>query len=364
MSPSVSTNTPVNKGQYEFEPEERIRRFNDLMSHGWEEGYREYRRLWDELPAKAIVRDYPLLVDLELLSRCNLKCPMCPTVTDEYHQKRINPFKMGVMDVGLAKKIIDQVAGKIYSLRLSWIGEPTLHPKFIEIIRYAKNRGIPEICFLTNGTKLKLDFFKEMVEAGADWITVSIDGMGETYNKIRHPLKFDDTLKKIIDIKKYKDENGLIKPVIKIQGIWPAIKEDPEGYYNTFSPYVDLIAFNPLIDYLHKDSDIVYENSFYCPQHYQRIVIGANGKVSMCSSDDFIDEPVGDANVQTVHEIWHGEIFNKMRAQHKKVDGFKEISPCSRCFYPRKMELGEEITVNERRVEVMQYVNRSQIVGT
>ena len=364
MSKTESTKTPVNKGQYEFEPQERIDRFHKLMSYGWENEYKEYRRLWNELPAKSVVRDYPLLVDLELLSRCNLKCPMCPTVTDEYHQKRINPFKMGVMSTDLAKKIIDQVAGKIYSLRLSWIGEPTLHPKFIDIIEYAKTKGIPEICFLTNGTKLKLDFFKRMTDAGADWITISIDGMGETYNKIRHPLKFDETLQKIKDIKKYKEDNSLIKPVIKIQGIWPAIKEDPQGYYNTFSPYVDLIAFNPLIDYLHNDNEIVYEDNFYCPQHYQRLVIGANGKVAMCSSDDFIDEPVGDANVQSVYEIWHGEKLNKMRTQHKKLDGFKKISPCARCFYPRKMELGEVVSVNDRRVEVMQYINRAQVIGT
>ena len=33
---------------------------------------------------KQIIGDYPLLVDLETVSRCNLKCPMCPTVTDEF----------------------------------------------------------------------------------------------------------------------------------------------------------------------------------------------------------------------------------------------------------------------------------------
>ena len=86
--------------------------------------------------------------------------------------------------------------------------------------------------------------------------------MGENYNKIRYPLKFDETLQKLKDISNYKKENNLEKPLIKIQGVWPAIREYPEEFYNTFLPVTDLIAFNPLIDYLH-DNEIVYEDSLY-----------------------------------------------------------------------------------------------------
>ena len=50
MKNQTSTNAPVNKGQFEFEPEERIKRFNDLMGHGWEDEYKEYvENMGDEL---------------------------------------------------------------------------------------------------------------------------------------------------------------------------------------------------------------------------------------------------------------------------------------------------------------------------
>ena len=52
------------------------------------------------------------------------KVSMCPTVTKEFVDKRVTPFKRGQTDVELAK-IIDEVAGKIYSLRFSWIGGHT-----------------------------------------------------------------------------------------------------------------------------------------------------------------------------------------------------------------------------------------------
>jgi radical SAM protein with 4Fe4S-binding SPASM domain len=354
---------PINKGHFDLEPPERAKEFSAKLGKGWEKDYAEYRRLWEALPKGMEIRDYPLLVDLEMSSRCNLTCPMCPTVTEDFINKRVKPFKKGSFDYSLAKKIIDEIAGKVFALRLSWVGEPTLNAHFTDVIRYAKDKGIREVSFLTNGTKLTLPYFKKISDAGADWITISIDGMGETYNSIRAPLKFDDTLKKIRDIQEYKKKNGLTKPVIKIQGVWPAVRENPELFYNTFEPITDLIAFNPLIDYLHKDTDIVYEPNFTCPQHYQRLVIGSNGQAAMCSNDDNVDVQVGDAFKQTIHEIWHGEKLNEIRRIHREKDGFKKIPSCARCYYPRKTIADESASVNRRVIYIQNYVNRKQTVG-
>ena len=102
--------TPVNKEHFfNLETAERVNNFKKKISFKWEKEYKDYRTLWEELPTKRIVRDYPLLVDLETVSRCNLKCPMCPTVTQEFEDKRIAPFKKGQINVRLAKKIIDEV---------------------------------------------------------------------------------------------------------------------------------------------------------------------------------------------------------------------------------------------------------------
>lgn len=355
---------PVNKGHFfDLETPDRVAAFYEKLSRGWETDYKEYRRLWEELPKATVLRDYPLLVDLETVSRCNLKCPMCPTITDEFIDKRVKPFKKGQLHYDLIKKVIEEVAGKIYSLRLSWIGEPTLHPRLVDAVRLAKKSGIKEVSFLTNGYRLELEYFIQLAEAGIDLITISIDGMGDVYNSIRAPLKFNETLKKLQDIAEYKRVNNLEKPLIKIQGVWPAIRENPEGFYNTFAPIVDLIAFNPLIDYLHNDKDIVYEDGFACPQHYQRVVIGSNGFAAMCSSDDFMDINIGDIRTQTVHEIWHGEKFKRVREIHSKVDGFKSLKPCKNCFYPRKAAADETAIINGRLVSIENYINRAQEVG-
>lgn len=350
---------PINKGHFDLDTPERTAAFSKKLASGWEKEYEEYRRLWVELAKTRRVRDYPLLVDLELSSKCNLHCPMCYTITEEFLSKVDRKY----MDIGLFKKIIDEIAGKVFAIRLSLRGEATLNKHFIEAIAYAKGKGINEVSTLTHGKKFTGDFLRKAVEAGLDWITISIDGLGETYNRIRHPLTWEDTLSRLKEIKALKEELGVAKPVIKVQGIWPAIRENPTAYYNALEPYTDLIAYNPLIDYLRKDSEIVYEENFACPQLYQRLVVGSDGRVMMCSNDEDTLNVVGDAYTQSIHEIWHGGALNRVRAIHARRDGFKDIPVCRACYYPRKAVPDETAMVNERMVVIENYVNRAQVVG-
>lgn len=353
-------NIPINKGNYSsFETKEREEQFDSYKSEGWETEYFQYRLNWSKFPKERIINEYPLLVDIELASVCNLKCPMCYTITDEFKEK----VNAKLIDFDLFKKIIDEIGGKVPALRLSLRGESTLHPKFIECIKYAKDNGIKEVSTLTNGSKLELDYFKKMVDAGMDWITISVDGLDQEYEKIRKPLKFQDTLKKIKDISEYKKEQNLHKPVIKIQSLWPSIKNNPELFYNTFEPITNLIAFNPLIDYLQQDSDIVYIENFSCPQLYQRLVIGADGSVMMCSNDEENSHIIGNVNDETVYEIWHGDKLNEVRNLHMQEDGYKKLEVCKRCYLPRATESKESSVVNGRKFDILNYINRSQNVG-
>jgi radical SAM protein with 4Fe4S-binding SPASM domain len=351
---------PINKGNYSMDTPERLAEFERKLGGAWPEGYAAYRRAWSQNPADQKVTDYPLLVDLELSSICNLKCPMCYTITEAF-KKNVNVKRM---DFDLFRKVIDEIGGKVPALRLSLRGEATLNKNFAECIRYAKSKGIKEVSTLTHGFKLTVPYFKEIAEAGIDWITISVDGVGETYERIRGPIRFEELLQKIKDIKEYKELNGLERPVIKIQGIWPAIQENPQLYYDTFAPLVDLVAFNPLIDYLGNDTEdtIQYIDGFSCPQQYQRLVIGADGLVMKCSNDEENREVVGDVKKQSVHDIWHGPKMQAVRDMQSEHNGFLKSSVCRKCYLPRKT-IDENIAIDGRDVIVQNYVARSQIIG-
>lgn len=350
---------PINKGNYSMETPQRERLFEAYRSEGWEDGYRDYRFHWTEYAKTQQVSEYPLLVDLELSTLCNLKCPMCYTITEEF-QQQVNPQ---LMDFELVTKVLDEIGGKVPALRLSLRGEPTLHDQFIDAIRCAKKKGIKEVSFLTNGSNLSAEYFAELVNAGADWISISFDGLGNTYERIRKPLKFDQMLAIIKRLSEVKQHLRSHKPVIKIQSIWPAIKADPGAFYETFADYVDLIAFNPLIDYLGKDGEIVYDEDFSCPQIYQRMVIGVDGRVMMCANDEVGAMIVGDARRETIHQIWHGEPLQKIRALHKEVGGFMKNSVCRKCYLPRKVDDSETACIQGRTFQVLNYIRRSQQIG-
>lgn len=339
---------------------ERENLFEQYRGEGWEDEYRAYRKAWVDLARGQQVSDYPLLVDIELASVCNLKCPMCYTISPEFKQK----VNAKLMDFDLYKRLIDEISGHVPAIRLSLRGESFLHKRIIECIRYAKEKGIGEVSSLTNGAKLTGQFLKDVIDAGIDWITVSIDGIGETYEKIRKPIKFQEILDHIKEIDTYKKEHGLHRPVIKVQGIWPAIRENPQAYYDTFAPYADLVAFNPLIDYRFRDEDVIYEDEFSCPQQYQRLVIGADGLVMKCSNDEENQDVIGDVNSQTIHEVWHGEKMQAVREMMKQPKGFMLSKVCRQCYLPRKTNDDEVASIDRREFIIRNYVNRSQQVGS
>lgn len=352
-------NIPINKGNYYLETDERERQFEKFRGEGWEEEYKAYRAAWVKNAKEQIVSEWPLLVDIEIASICNLKCPMCYTITEEFKRK----VHAKLMEDNLFYKIIDEIGGKVPAIRLSLRGEPTLHPHLIEYIRYAKEKRIKEVSFLSNGSKFNDSFIKELIEAGADWITVSIDGVREEYNNIRKPLKFEDTYEKIKNFSEIKKTMDAHRPVIKIQGIWPAVKKNLEEYYNMFEPITDLIAFNPLIDYLDNDTNIVYDEDFSCPQLYQRIIVAADGQVLMCSNDEENMNVIGNANSEKIYDIWHGDNLQKAREIHKNPCGFKDIPVCRKCYLPRKTADNEEAYLNGRKIIIKNYIGRSQNIG-
>lgn len=356
------THTPINKGQFTLEPPEREAEFERNRGFGVEDDYRENRRQWTEFPKQQYIADYPLHVDIELSSVCNLRCPMCYTITEEF-KKKVNAR---LMDYDLFTKIVDEcAAGGVYSIRLSLRGESFLHPRILGCVRYAKQKGIKEVSTLTNGLKFDEEMFKEIMEAGIDWITISFDGLGEVYEQIRRPAKYERAVEKIANYARIKKEAGRVKPVIKVQSILPAIRDDPKAFYDVFAPITDMVSANPLIDYLQKDnkSIILYEEDFSCPQLYQRLVIGADGLVMMCANDEENEQVAGDANKQTIHEIWHGTELQKARLSHKSHRGVEDYSICAKCYLPRKTELAV-LEIGDREVVAENYINRSQVIGT
>jgi radical SAM protein with 4Fe4S-binding SPASM domain len=90
-------------------------------------------------------------------------------------------------------RIIDQFP-TLQDLHLQGLGEPMMHPRYFDMVRYAVARGI-RVTTNTNMTLLNAKRAVECVTCGLDTLHVSIDGATpETYNRIRVRAHLDRVL--------------------------------------------------------------------------------------------------------------------------------------------------------------------------
>lgn len=323
----------ANKGHYSLDTVERENEYERRRGHGWEDEYRWYRSEWVRRPQERDPGPWPLNIDLEISTLCNLNCPMCYRASETFKQK----VKPGFMSLRLIKKIIDEMADHVPALRLLAAGESIIHPDFLEIVKYAKENGVKEVSIVTNGAALTRDFIRQLVEVDIDWISVSIDGLDKTYEEIRFPLKFGDTYQKLADLMYYRDKLNKQRPVIKVQSIWPAIENCYEEWLQVLTPVTDLLAFHSYTDYTKTPANFVYDNSFACPDLYQRIYIAIDGKANACCGDIYCQLEVGDITKNSIKEIWNGEKVNKIRRLHESPGGFLQLPVCAQCHVGIKL---------------------------
>lgn len=335
------------KIQYSFNGWIRDWKFHYRRGKGHLLRYAVDRIIWKWYPRFRIVRPFPEHVDLELSSVCNMRCPMCYTTLDAYKEQ-----KKTFMELDLFKRLIDECAeGGAYSVRLSLRGEPLMHPHFAECVKYAKEKDIQEVSFLTNALLLDERMASIIVDAGVDWITISFDGIGETYNNIRKPAKYEEALSRIKDLVRTRDEKGRSKPAIKVQTLWQAVENKPEAYRKVFDGLVDLVAFNMHVDF---EGSVDHDPQYFCKSPWERMVVYADGSVPKCINDPFSKDIIGNANKQTLREIWTSPA---MRAVREKIAGFKrlEYASCRACSYGARTEKvnlavgGRNITVGKRK---------------
>jgi radical SAM protein with 4Fe4S-binding SPASM domain len=103
-------------------------------------------------------------IELALSRSCNLSCISCPHSINEY--KSFNKNEIQFMSLDMVKNITLQLVECNFKgmIDLAGLGEPTLNPNFIEIIKILKTIGC-EIRIITNGLKLlKEDFLNKFLE--------------------------------------------------------------------------------------------------------------------------------------------------------------------------------------------------------
>lgn len=131
------------------------------------------------------------LWQVESAVACNLRCVMCP-----WQDERERAGEAGVMSEEVWDAIRPHLP-EIATVDFTGGGEPLLNPALPERVAEAKSQGC-RVGFLTNATELRQDAAAMLMEAGVDWITISIDGpTKESYEQVRLGADFDEVVSNV-----------------------------------------------------------------------------------------------------------------------------------------------------------------------
>ena len=289
--------------------------------------FQEYREKWKEWPEMFHVGKFPLFIDVEVTSDCNLKCPFCATT---FRGKKI---KKGFMPLNTGKKIIDEGAGNnLYGVKLNIRGEPLLHPQIHEFISYAKQKGLIDVYFNTNALLLSEDVSERLIEARLDRLSISFEGYTkDVYERRRVGSDFEKVLENIENTQALKRRLGVQYPKIRVQTVMlPELADAFEGYKKFWSDRVDEVGFLDYKEMKVKKKGIKYP--WACPQIWQRMAIWWDGTILPCNHDDNGVIALGNINDDvTIKQAWNSERLNNIRYIHKKGMA-PEIAACDGCY--------------------------------
>jgi len=272
---------------------------------------------------KLIPLSTPLIINVDPADICNFQCVFCPTGDRELMRKTPGRFH-GLMDFDLFKKIIDDILEfehPLKVLRLYKDGEPLLHPRFPDMVSYAKESGCAEVIdTTTNASRLSPKLNMRIIEAGLDRINISLYGINEAQyrNFSKAKVDFQKIVANIHHF--YEHSRGKCVVHVKINGdIIP--EKDREQFFVLFGDIADevyvehIMSCWPNFELESKGVHANLEAGIYgqpikevavCPYIFYSFSINSNGTASACFLDWAQKLIIGNARDESMKNIWHG----------------------------------------------------------
>jgi 7,8-dihydro-6-hydroxymethylpterin dimethyltransferase len=153
------------------------------------------------------------VANLDLTNRCNLRCPICFAnanvqgyVYEPSYEQVVEMLRM-IRGVRPVFPPAVQFSG----------GEPTIHPRFLDILRAAASLGFSHLQIASNGIRIakSREFAEQAKEAGLYTVYLQFDGTSdEAYRKTRGMAGLWDLKKKAVENARAADLRVVLVPTI------------------------------------------------------------------------------------------------------------------------------------------------------
>lgn len=288
----------------------------------------------------------PISISFEPTTSCNLRCPECPSGLRSFTRPT------GMLEDDLFKKIIDDIHRQLWYLIFYFQGEPYLHPKFLDLVKYASSKGI-YTATSTNAHYLTDANARKTVESGLDRLIISIDGTTqEVYEQYRIGGKLEKVIEGTRNIVKWKKELKsstphiifqflVVKPnehqIAEVEQLAKELGVDEIGL-KTAQIY-DYEQGSPLIPTIDKYSRYAKQSDGswkiknrllnHCWKLWHSCVITWDGGVVPCCFDKDAWYKMGSLQEESFRTLWWNGPYKDFR--EKVLRSRSEIEMCKNC---------------------------------
>src|SRR5690242_998491 len=275
---------------------------------------------------------FPDRLYVESTSFCNLHCVMCPTGIGTIRRPK------GYMDIGLFRRLVDEVAPQSPAIVLHSWGEPMMHPKLFEMIRYARERDV-WVETSTNITLLNEERARKCLSSGLNQLFLAMDGITKpTYERVRVGANFETTMANVQRLLDLKRETGSrMRIVMQLIAMRETQDEVADFVRRWTRPEIDQVNIKHLDTWGDQEAAITAHAIDKedvpvrrpCPNLWYHGYIFWDGTLVSCERDYDAKTPLGNVKDGGVLAAWHGEQMRKLRKMH--VDGNYEAPACQNC---------------------------------
>ena len=263
-------------------------------------------------------------VGLELTSKCNLRCGMCPLPVLR------RPYED--MEWPLVEKAEREIHGM--GLRLKWLhemGEPLLYSRIDDAIRL-----FPEASLSTNGLVLTPEVGAKLLASPLKRIRICIDSINpKVYPQLRTGGDFD----KLVDLTRKFLVQAKGHPIrIELQKMRSrmTLEETVDDFKKVFDlkQFKNARIIEKTCEALDVNEETDLHGKFYgCVQgaFFTWVVVFADGRVTHCCYDAHGDQVLGDLKTHSLAEILDGPRFAEMQRAFDQRD-FTNLPRCGECF--------------------------------
>lgn len=280
-------------------------------------------------------KHFPSRILLEITSKCNLKCTMCPR----------NFLKRP--EIHMPKEIVFRCIDEIdhFGVEGLWLynlGEFSLHPDFKEILNYCQTKKrLGSIWISTNGQELTDEIMDLLINSNITFLNYSLNAMSsQSYNLISPNGNYGrlvSNLEKLIAKKEQYKKVGST-PYVRIQMIdQPQVFPEIDTFISEYSKKSEILSINLLEGF----SQNVPQNIDYAKQREREVIkycnriqrgdcfIFSNGEVSFCDTDFNGVNSLGNIFSSSIQEVWS----NFERIEEINLEGrIEELPLCKNCL--------------------------------